>query len=40
MISYMLAAETENWCPQTLSEIAAMFSIGLIALAGCWLGSV
>ena len=38
MVSYMLVAETGNWCLQTLSMIAAMYIIALIALAAIYSG--
>ncbi len=38
MVSYMLVAETGNWRLQTLSVIAAMYIIALIALAAIYSG--
>jgi membrane protein DedA with SNARE-associated domain len=39
MVSYMLAAETENWRLQTLSVAGALYIIALIGLAGIYSGS-
>lgn len=38
MVSYMLAAETQNWQLQTLSVASALYIIALIALAGIYSG--
>ena len=38
MVSYMLAAETQNWQLQTLSVATALYIVALIALAGIYSG--
>jgi membrane protein DedA with SNARE-associated domain len=38
MVSYMLAAETQNWQLQTLSVASALYIVALIALAGVYSG--